>query len=332
MTGFCLLALTTLAPPSIGQPSALFLAIAWKDGLLLPFAIHDGAAWWNPWPVGPYGSLADVPLPASIEETPTNWLPPRTVLRRRWVLWSLDAGTQRALQVTGFERSNSVMDFIGLRSDMAVRSTGSRARHEWAGETGVAVAGSATIGRFVKLDEASEDWQTLAPHMKSRLEAAETAAIADWIEDRAASPDAEVRTATHPITAAERASTPLHVDLFRAVMKEAGRTFYYFSASKRYEGTVGRRCSPVTEFDGIVTLQDTRLDAIKSLSAFATDTCAVGTSLTPLATLHWHGPSLWIVRGDAEDGFEYGLLDPNAADPHLLFMKGPWQSHGPHRQ
>jgi hypothetical protein len=65
-------------------------------------------------------------------------------------------------------------------------------------------------------------------------------------------------------------------------------------------------------------------------SAYTTFDCSrdnkINLVFTPLATIHWRGPVLWLIRNDAEDGFDYSLINPVAkGDADQIQLKGLWQ-------
>src|SRR5262245_53848934 len=157
-----------------GDP--LFLAVVRLDGILVPLAIHNGAEWWGGWPVWPVGLKDDqVRVPTSVSAVPRNWMPPGLTVPPRWTLWP-NAGAVRSIQVRNVTLGGSVMSMVGLRTDFSM----DRSVAADDDEAGIAVVGRADIGRVMKLDATSADWQSLWREIRADFDVAETEAIARW--------------------------------------------------------------------------------------------------------------------------------------------------------
>lgn len=308
------------ASQPIGDP--LFLSVVRTDGVLVPIAVHNGAEWWGGWPFGTEGKLDDVKLPASLSAVPAEWLPPGLALPSRWTFWAT-TGEVRPVQAGAFVRTGSVMTMIGLQTSVA----GQRSEFErWAGaddEAGFAVAGRAEIGRVATLDETSSDWRSLWGQLGERFDAAERLAIAQWLKERRASPENKNTDIEHPGSPEERRRPPGGVHLTKALRPTSEGTWYHFIAHRTY-GPHDVACMPVTTFTGIAVKNSAGRVTVRSFSAFATETCGNSSDTTILATLHWAGPPLWIARENLEDGFEYLLLSPAAADPSSIALRADW--------
>ncbi len=315
----------------VGQASAqegrrhLLLAIVSADGLLVPFAIHDGVEWWNTWPFSASGIVSLLPLPKSTTEPPKDWLPPGVSLPTTWTLWQLTGAPRRVIRVRRFASAESgIMEMIGLQTDFISKRSEVSKRADGGDEAGIAVVGAGQIGRFVTLDERSSDWRVLSTKLQAQLETSENKALASWVIEGGSS--FEARQAQVPSVAQRRASR-VHVRLARTFRSDAEGTWYGLAASKQYSRRTSLVCPPTTEFQAIVLREPSGHLLVKSLSAFVT--CEAHVPLDLLGVLYWSGPPLWIVRAHAEEGFDYGLLNPNVADPGLLLMKGLWdQRHG----
>lgn len=300
----------------------LLVAIVRMDGLLVPIAVHDGTEWWNAWPFASNDKVSAILLPGSVSDMPKDWLPPSVSLPRGWTMWPLDRTGRREIRIRGFARPDqSIMEMIGLRTDLSMR----RSEYaKWAngdGDAGIAVAGDGKIGRFVTPSTGGAEWRAILRSLGTRLDDAETEALPDRVRqlnERGRHPALQLPSA------AQRRATPINGELRKALHTDADGTWYYFNASREYARRTTADCTPVTEFKGIFRREISGNLVVKSFSAFATDSCSCSESLQPLATLQWSGPTLWIVRVNVEDGFDYGLLDPNAADPYFLPMKGLW--------
>ena len=63
---------------------------------------------------------------------------------------------------------------------------------------------------------------------------------------------------------------------------------------------------------------------VREFSAFATESCQIGSETTILGTLHWEGPLLWIARENLEDGFSYFIFSPEVDGPPTQLPRGHW--------
>jgi hypothetical protein len=215
---------------------------------------------------------------------------------------------------------------IALETDYAHR--GNPGDQGTDSEDGVAVAGSATLGRFAGVPDAEA--RAMVSAMSADLHAAETREIAFRIKERQSTPDWDGKSIAFPADEQQRKARPLSSYSFtRARRTEPAGTYYMFQGQKDYGRRPWPNCDATVDFSGIVVRNAAGAVSVRSLSAYTTLECsrdnAIVASFAPLAPLHWSGPTLWIVRIDAEDGFDYALLDPAAPDPFAMTMKGAWQ-------
>jgi hypothetical protein len=215
---------------------------------------------------------------------------------------------------------------IALETDYARGNAGDQGTDD--SEDGVAVAGSATLGRFTRVPDAEA--RAMVSAMSADLHAAETREIAFRIKERQSTPDWDGKPIAFPADEQQRNARPLSSYSFtRAVRRKRAGTYYVFQGQKDYGRQPWPDCDATVDFSGIVVRNPAGDVSVRSLSAYTTLECsrdnAIVASFLPLATLHWSGPTLWIVRIDAEDGFDYALLDPAAQDPFAMTMKGAWQ-------
>lgn len=312
----------TFAQPA--DPAALFVAVMRSDGLLLPVAAYAQSTWWNRWPfsgAASNGEVKDVRVPATLDRIPADWLPPGTTLPRRWRLMPM-TGEPRDLTLTEAAKhhENDIVEFIGLRTDyVAVR--GGQSSHD--DEIGVALAGRAVTGRFVPVSAAER--ARLLPALVAALERVEPGGIDEEIRNTVAAPNAPRRGVLVP-GRAERQSVPLKLDAVRAERQDEARTLFYLTGSKEYRR--GGKCDLSVDFSAVATrdaqgaISMSPLDPVVSLECAHDD--AITASFDPLASIHWSGPTLWLVRNNAEDGFDYGLFDPVRNEQ--LLLKDRWEN------
>jgi hypothetical protein len=308
---------------------SVFVGILRSDALFLPIAVNDGRNWWNAWPFSYEGdeSVQQLRLPDSLESVPENWLQPGSRLPRVWRVQMVRGGERvirlgRPARPPGF----SMAAMIALETDYATRRNPDNQDND--SEEGVAVAGRATLGRFAQAPATTA--RAIVAAMSTDLLAAESREIAFRINERQSAPDWDRKPVVFPANERERRAMPLSsYSLTRAVHTEPAGTFYLFQGQKDYGRRPWPDCDATVDFSGIVVQDSTGRVSVRSLGAYTTLECsrdnAIVVGFEPLASLHWKGPTLWIVRLGAEDGFEYGLLNPADADPFAMQMKGAWQ-------
>ncbi|HEX5475505.1 MAG TPA: hypothetical protein VFX12_12665 [Vicinamibacterales bacterium] len=308
---------------------SVFVGILRSDALLLPIAINDGRDWWNAWPFSDEGdeSVQGLPLPGSLDTVPENWLPPGTRLPREWRVQMVRGGDRiihlgRPARPARF----SMAAMIALETDYGGRRTADD--QDIDSEDGVAVAGRAALGRFTGVPDTTA--RALVAAMSTDLFAAESREIAFRIKERESAPDWDGKPVVFPADEQQRMATPFSSYGFtRAVRTEPAGTFYVFQGQKDYGRRPWPDCAATVDFSGIVVQDSGGHVSVRSMGAYTTLECsrdnALAIGFEPLASLHWRGPTLWIVRLQAEDGFEYGLLNPADADPSAMPMRGAWQ-------
>jgi hypothetical protein len=306
------------------DPAALFVAVLRGDGLLLPVATYAQGTWWNRWPFSGAASnqeVKDVSVPPTLDRLPADWLPPGTTLPRRWRLMPM-TGEPRDLTVTELARHHEtdIVEFIGLRTDY-VGVRGGQSSHD--DEVGVALAGRAVTGRFVPVTAAERT--RLLPPLVAALERVEPGVIEEEIRNTVAVANTARRGVLVP-SRVERQSVPLKLDAVRAERQDEARTLFYLTGSKEYRraGT----CDLSVDFSAVATrdaqgaISMSALDPVVSLDCAHDD--AITASFDPLASIHWAGPTLWLVRNNSEDGFDYALFDPLRNEQ--LLLKDRWEN------
>lgn len=298
----------------------LLLAVVRTDGLLVPFAVHHKGEWWNAWPFGPHGQLATTSLPDSVAEMPKDWLPPGLVLPQEWKMWPVESGATRTVTVQGFARpESSSMAMIGLTTDFSKDRSEIERITVRDGDAGIALVGDATVGRVTSIVANSAEWQAVLSTVVERVRNAERIATINHINEVERSGNASTRVL--PSTAETSASQFVFT---LQQTSDSGRLWYRLSGIREYFGDRSGPCSPRTEVTGILHQKVGEAPTVTSLSAFTSDGCRDPEGVELLGSLHWSDGVLWIARVDGDGGFGYGLIDPSAADPHLLTMKGLW--------
>lgn len=310
---------------------SVFVGVLRADGLLVPTAIHDGTAWWNRWPFSYESdeSIQRLALPSSVNRIPADWLPPGVRLPEEWRV-QMNTGGNISIRLRSPARPKgfSLAALIGLSTSYRVAPSVDLSTVVDS-ELGVAVAGDATLGRFSSVSD--QETKVLLAALANDLERAESEEIARRIQERVSQPDWNGRPVVFPADEQKRKLIAMSsYSAVRADRKEQGRTFFYFKGQKDYGARPWPNCDATMDFDAIVVRDATGAVSTRSLGAYTTLECsrdnAINGSFQPLASLHWHGPTLWVIRVDAEDGFDYLLIDPSAVDPAAAVpLKGLWQ-------
>jgi hypothetical protein len=299
-----------------------FVAVVRQDGSLVPIAIRDGGRWWNRWP---WASEADAEIkalevPSTIGAVPANWLPPGVSLPSEWTLLT-GSGPQIRILATRPVRPSEwdLMATIAIQSNYQRRATDDLN----AEELGVAVAGLGELGGFRAATEL--ELQQVLRQLSRRLALLEREAIAGWQKERKSRGEAEIS-----LTPSRRSlgggppdSTPFHITL--AIRPHVGLTYAHFTGEKLYDMDVKGECSLNLSFDGIVITRTDGTIMSESVSAhpygeYCGDAAAW---MTPLATLHWNGRVLWVVKDSVEDGYNYALIDPTGKED--VRLQGLWE-------
>ena len=308
----------------------VFVGVLRADGLLVPIAIHDGTEWWNRWPFSYESdeSIARVTLPSSVDRIPSDWLPPGVRLPETWrVQVSAGGNITVRLHTPTRSRSPGLAAFVGLSTNYRVQPSVDRSMMSDS-DVGVAIVGDAALGRFTPATAAES--KGIVAAIANDLQRAESEEITFRLKERQSQPDSDSRSL--PPSMASKEHPLIAKNSFgavRAERKERGRRFFFVGGQKEYGVKPWPDCDATVDFSGIVVRDSSGAINARSVGAYTTFGCTRDNSgamgFQPLASLHWHGPTLWVVRLHAEDGFEYGLIDPSATDPRTMLLKGLWQ-------
>ena len=291
------------------QPNeALYLGVVHQDGLLIPSAIYDGHEWWNRWPFAHESdeSISALTIPDSLSSIPAAWLPPGIRMPVSWRVQLAD-GTVRQIRLVRPERPDRpfLAAFVGICTDQ--QPIDGETSFGGEPERGVAISGPGRLGRFATA--ATMDANRMFTAVLPALNDAETLAIQERLDL-----DWKDREYTFPARPDERADRPfVYTSWLRDEGSRDGRSFYYFTGQREYGDRPFPDCAVTVDFHAVVVERDGRIDA-PMVGAYTTFECTRDNAIRivhePLASLHWAGPVLWLVKLRAEDGYEYGLINP----------------------
>lgn len=324
---FVLLVLTyLLAGASLNSQASshTFIGIVREDGGLVPIAIYDGSDWWNRWPwSGEGGSVGEVPVPATLDAVPADWLPPGVRLPREWTMHRLEGG-RRTIRIHDQPSyvAGVTMETIVLWSNYPFKPKASDSS-DGSGDAGVAIAGRGRIATFVTTST-SESRRILAP-LRQRLGELEQKAIQEWQTERAQSAGSNSTPATLVRTYRGERTDPF--TLVKARRRIGGRTYYFLDGETLYvvggDARYDGNCKLNVSFGGVVVAQSGRRLSEKIAASPYAEFCGDRPDwATPLASLELDDKVLWVLRVSVEDGYDYALFDPDAND--FIILKDEW--------
>lgn len=215
------------------------LAVLRRDGILIPFATYSGRYWFNYWPTP--GLEAEVPLSVDLV-TKGDWPDKKPVLT--WTAWPT-TGESRAVTVQkpAWIPAHCMMNF-GLQTDYKSQGPAPPIEVQPYPKDGLATDGDIRIERVEVLDEKARDWKAVIGQVTREVNEEENKRVREYSTWWA-----------HPSSTAERAATPLRLDvLCRTPGAEAGASAYYFEGSKRYPNPKmkvgGKSCDIITFVSG----------------------------------------------------------------------------------
>jgi hypothetical protein len=203
--------------------SAFALAMLRRDGVLVPFAAHDGRKWSNPWPTPSYRLEA----PINLASVPGRWWGP-VGPTTTWIAWPVE-GEPRAVHVTGpIVIGAHCLANVGLKTDYAATEPIPPPTQHHHPKDGLATTGSETIEPVEVLDDTAPEWHKSLELMASAIEKAESKAgtsdrweqVFGW--------------------RSKRAKTPMKLEvLCRSRPGGGSRVVHYFEAVRAYEAPKG---------------------------------------------------------------------------------------------
>jgi hypothetical protein len=303
-------ALLTAAAGTGQQPTSIFLAAVRQDASLIPIAIYDGREWWNRWPWDSEGNrTAPLPIPPDVTSIPVGWLPPGIRLPDQWLLYRRSGApvrlrTDRPVKPSAYD----LMDTVGLHTNYRVRGEDKEGLLD-SDEVGVAISGPATGARFTRPPNA-ESVRVLSA-LSTRLTTLEKDALDRWVTRvREAEPAAGTPTLT-PAGSADGSTRTPPFSLMKASRTFRGQSYYFLTGEKLF--TIGTaNCRLNLAFEGVVVHERNGRARSESIVATATaQFCGDKTEwMTPLLAVEWGNQLVWLVRRGVEDGYDYGLFDP----------------------
>ena len=296
-----------------------FLGIVRADGLLVPIAVYDGRDWWNRWPwAAESEAVKALPIPPTVADVPAEWLPPGLSLPSIWKL-QRDRGPLAIVRVGRPVRPSgwNLMDTIALRTDIhpgpvAPRGSAPEAAEE---SIGVAIAGNGQLGRVVTASAPETD--RIFRQLQDRVRQLEDDALARWKKS------ATDEKGSAPSLLGENRPRP--GEPWGSLVKSAadGRAFYYFDRGYR-QRVAGDDCALFVSVDGpvIADLSGRVISERLAASVFGEYCGDARESVNVLATVTIGGAPYWVNSVQVEDGYDYGIFDPQRGDS--VPLKGGW--------
>jgi hypothetical protein len=225
-------------------PESFAVAIVGDDGLLVPVARFDGAAWEKIW------AEPNAAVPASLEAVPTSWFPPDGRAPSQWHLWLVrdpqaaatpfEARTARVLTVERLAGAAArCQTQVALQTDYrgaGVASTEGSKRASTAGAKQTRTkAGVALSVASLRLEQA----MSLAPDSPLASVAADRAALAFHRaeEDQIEILEPEVRKTLPPL-AVRRTTKVVWTSIVRLGVAQAPAKIWYLEGETQYGAVV----------------------------------------------------------------------------------------------
>jgi len=296
------------APPPAGQ-SAFAVAMLRRDGVLVPFAVHDGRKWSNPWPTPSYRLEA----PINLSSVPRRWWGP-VGPTTTWIAWPTER-QPRAVHVTApVVFSAHCLSNVGLQTDYAASEPIPPPAQHHHPKDGLAMTGNEAIEPIEVLEEGAPEWSKTLEIVGTAIEKAESkAATTDRWELLYGWRD-------------KRARTPLKLEvLCRSRSAGQSRAVYYFEAVRAYEPPRGfwfavdpdrgfaaqsrKGCGLNIFSQGFFVVDGKGLVFENVVSTFTDcDRDAVDYAL-PLGTIMVNGKVHWIMHWSGRGRERYGIME-----------------------
>lgn len=309
-----MLVLAGLPPASPSQPAAaVSLAVVRSDGILVPFAVHDGTAWINPWP-GPIDAHSAAPG-GSLQNVNSYWRQTRTPAPRVWRLrhpnvWpSLEV---RLLSHVGFD--DHCLRQVGLLTDFR-DVTGGAFRKTLASH------GVPNVEHPIDIRNIGRDirfWKDMIDDVRSSFSKLEDEAIARWEADKGRA---------MPVSARDRAMKPLQLRTLYGD-RSGGRRRVYFEAVRDYAVRVHNPddpdpCHARMHIRGWAVADTGGAPAMVETTAVLTDCHEMtASSLHPLGIVEVAGERLWVVQQLGYESESYALISAGATVRRVLEVPG----------
>ena len=293
--------------PAADGSGAFMLAMLRRDGVLVPFAAHDGKRWSASWPVPKYALEA----PLRFADIPARWWG-RVAPVTTWTAWPT-RGEPHAVHVSGpIVFIAHCLSNVGLRSDYLSPEPIPPLTQQHHPKDGVATTGDVTVEPVDVLDDTAPEWAAILDQVTPAVEKAEIKASGD--DPRIRAQDWQRR----------RPQAPLKLEvLCRSKRTATGASVYYFESAREYpprpgaplfprpgqRGPVRRDCAFVIFSQGFVVSDGKTLVSASAVSTFAAcDREAVEYGL-PLGTITVGGRTHWIMHWSGYGQEHYTIVE-----------------------
>ncbi len=284
--------LSPVLPVHAAEPAILWLGVVRTDHAIIPFAMHDGSSWSNPWPKGEHVNSRAIPdTTLTLDTIPKTWHSPLPRIPREWIFQKMN-GPSETVTVTRPATVYSWCEtYQGLLIGDAPRPINT--------DTVLAREGFATSAKIqtspvLPIKKGSDEWNRLIAFIRP---------VFDKMEDDHG----------HPLPKADRAKAEFRViRLDHGQPGLDGRTIIHFEVERDYEKTKqlpllspsSRSC-----MNGWIAVDSSgEYTFIEKL--FGNESGAGGgiIRITPLGTVVIRGETLWIVVKRFYEGEEYSVL------------------------
>ena len=205
-------------PEPTPADSPFTLGILRRDGIIIPFAAHDGLKWSVPWPL----DIRNVELPISVDGIDPKWWgpvpPPKTM-----TLWADGKSRGELTLLAPAPVQFPCARRIGVRTNYVSALLPPAPTEQPFPKDGLVVSGKHTIHAIARIAHNTPDMQAIGKGLYPAFDQVETDAalsFKDWV---------------HPVPSVDRTKTSIVMEAaYTAPMDVKGWRAIYVEASRRY--------------------------------------------------------------------------------------------------
>ncbi len=300
---FLILFLLSASPVFPADTTALLVGVLRSDGVIIPFAAHDGSRWDTPWPA------ADTPADTTMKTLgalPKKWYAPLSAVPREWYVRTRTGNFHAARVDRPVVVKSRCSELWGLAAD-PVKNPERIPREPNSGITakeGIALSRNVQVRAAVMVGKESGEWRSLQTAIREAFVAA---------EDKKG----------HPLSREAREREELTIPvLYRGAEESDGSSICYFEAVRNY---VTAGLLPGTSPAGASILRGwLRRDRTGVLTFIRHDfssgrfTAPREPALIPLGILNLGGKTLWVVQEQEQGSESYRILEMGRSEVRVI--------------
>jgi hypothetical protein len=292
-----------LSPTLPAEENAFLAGMLRSDGIIIPFACHDGSRWETPWPEA--DAAIDTSLHA-LNALPKAWFAPLAAVPREWYIRTSNGGFRAVEAIRAVTVQSRCSTVIGLESSFISGKTGipaapqpgaipNRQADPGVSKGGIALSRNIQTRSVVSVGKESAEWRTLFAAIRNEFAQAE--------EKRG-----------HPLPKETREREELVIlSLHRGVPEPDGSVVCRFEAARNYVASAllpGTSPAGCARFSGWI-----RLDRTGSPSFIAKEfsldrfVAPLEPVFLPVGIISLGGNSFWVAEERNRGSESYFILE-----------------------